>query len=87
MKNERIKSQLLPRLAQITTFLLSRACRGKEALLERSLGRNEEQIEGGEKERKVSRQEGRGRKTERGIKHARKRVRLIVKSVCREKTK
>lgn len=51
MKSERIKSQRLPHWAQITTFLLSLACRGREALLERSSGRCEEQTGGGERDR------------------------------------
>lgn len=72
-KSERIKSQLLPHLAQITTFLLSGACGGRKGLLERGLGRNEEQIE--ERER-----EGRGREMERDIKHVKKSV--ISCKVC-----
>ena len=77
-KSERIKSQRLPHSAQITTFLLSLACQGREAPLERRSGRCEEQTGGGERERErersVSGQNSRRRKMESDIKRAGKSV-------------
>lgn len=89
-KSERIKSQLLPHLAQITAFLLSRPCVGREALLERSLGRR---YGGGKRERvrERERQEGRwaeGKREKNGETHkVCEKKRFPVKFVCREKTK